>query len=113
MAKLTKKQAKDEAFNPSILIAKMKNFMRKTLIASLMASAVFSLNVNAADLLQVYKDALTNDAQYASARASLAAGQEKAPQGLALLLPSIGVSGGTPVMNRLASITMPTLMALL
>ena len=35
-----------------------------------------------------------NDAQYASARASLAAGQEKSPQGLALLLPVITASGG-------------------
>ena len=56
----------------------MKKFMRKTLIASLIAIAVFSLNVQTADLLQVYKEALTNDAQYASARDSLAAGQEKA-----------------------------------
>lgn len=80
MAKPTKKQVKDEAFNPSILIAKMKKFMRKTLIASLIASAVFSLNVQAADLLQVYKEALTNDAQYACARDSLAVGQENATQ---------------------------------
>jgi outer membrane protein len=67
--------------------------MHKTLIASLLAGAFLSLNVNAADLLQTYKDALSNDAQYASARASLAAGQEKSPQGLAGLLPVIAASG--------------------
>ncbi len=68
--------------------------MRKSLMASLIAGAFLSLNVNAADLMQIYKDALMNDAQYASARSSLAAGQEKAPQGLAGLLPVIGASGG-------------------
>jgi outer membrane protein len=44
-------------------------------------------------LLQVYKEALANDAQYASARATLTAGQEKVPQGRAGLLPTVGVSG--------------------
>ncbi|MES2932710.1 MAG: TolC family outer membrane protein [Pseudomonadota bacterium] len=68
--------------------------MRKPLIASLIASALFTLNAQAADLVQIYRDALVNDMQYASARASLAAGQEKAPQGRALLLPTIGLSGG-------------------
>jgi len=68
--------------------------MRKSLIATLIAGALLSLNVSAADLLQVYKDAIMNDAQYASARSSLAAGQEKAPQGLAGLLPVISASGG-------------------
>ena len=68
--------------------------MRKSLMATLITGAFFSLNVQAADLLQIYKDALMNDAQYASARASLAAGQEKAPQGLAGLLPVISASGG-------------------
>ena len=67
--------------------------MRKTLLAVLTATAMLPLGVSAADLLQVYKEALTNDAQYASARASLAAGQEKAPQGLSGLLPVIAASG--------------------
>jgi len=67
--------------------------MHKSLMASLIAGAFLSLNVHAADLLQVYKDAIMNDAQYASARDSLAAGQEKGPQGLAGLLPVIVASG--------------------
>ena len=67
--------------------------MRNSVLATLIAGAFLSFDVQAADLLQVYKDALTNDAQYASARAALAAGQEKAPQGRAGLLPAIGLSG--------------------
>lgn len=47
----------------------------------------------AADLLQVYKDALVNDAQYASARASYSAGQEKLVQAKSLILPSINLAG--------------------
>jgi len=49
----------------------------------------------AADLLQVYRDALDFDAQYASARASRDAGQEKLPQGRAGLLPVIAASAST------------------
>lgn len=49
----------------------------------------------AADLLQVYHDAQANDAQYAAARATLDAGREKLPQGLAGLLPTIGVAAST------------------
>lgn len=43
----------------------------------------------AADLLQIYGDAVMNDAQYASARSLLAAGRERGPQGLSLLLPQV------------------------
>jgi len=68
--------------------------MRKSLIASLIAASFMSANAFAADLLQVYKEALANDAQYASARASLAAGQEKAVQGRAGLLPTLSAEGG-------------------
>jgi len=45
-----------------------------------------------ADLLQVYREALVNDAQYAAARATAEAGREKEPQGLSGLLPTIGAS---------------------
>ncbi|MCX8086119.1 MAG: TolC family outer membrane protein [Rhodocyclaceae bacterium] len=49
----------------------------------------------AADLLQVYRDALGYDAQYAAARAARAAGLEKLPQGKAALLPTIGLAANT------------------
>ena len=67
--------------------------MQKPLLAVLMASAFFSLDAQAADLIQVYQQALANDAAYASARATLAAGKERVPQGLSLLLPTVGLSG--------------------
>jgi len=66
--------------------------MQKPLIAVLLASA-FSLNAQAADLIQVYQQALANDATYASARATAAAGRERITQGRAGLLPTVGVSG--------------------
>ncbi|MTW11636.1 TolC family outer membrane protein [Pseudoduganella eburnea] len=67
--------------------------MQKPLLAVLVASALFSLNTQAADLVQVYKQALANDATYASARAALAAGQERTVQGRSLLLPTVGLNG--------------------
>lgn len=67
--------------------------MRIPLIATLIASALLALNAQAADLLQIYKEALANDAQYASARSALTAGREKVVQGRAALLPAIGFSG--------------------
>ena len=47
----------------------------------------------AEDLLQVYRDAQQYDAVYFAARNTLAAGREKGPQGLALLLPSLNLTG--------------------
>ncbi len=66
--------------------------MQKPLIAVLLASA-FSLNAQAADLIQVYQQALANDASYASARASAAAGRERITQGRSGLLPTVGING--------------------
>ncbi|MFZ6777504.1 TolC family outer membrane protein [Undibacterium sp. Ji83W] len=67
--------------------------MRNPILATLLASAFLTMNANATDLLQIYKDALANDAQYASARASLTAAQEKPVQGRAGLLPGIALKG--------------------
>ena len=67
--------------------------MQKSLLAVLVASAFFSLNVQAADLSQVYQQAVANDATFASARASLAVGMERVPQGRSGILPTIGLSG--------------------
>ncbi len=49
----------------------------------------------AQDLQQVYRDAKSYDAQYASARYALQAGLEKLPQGRALVLPSLNLSAST------------------
>ena len=49
----------------------------------------------AADLLQVYRDALVNDQQYVAARASAEAAREKVPQGLSGLLPVVSATANT------------------
>ena len=67
--------------------------MQRPLIAVLITSAFLTLNAQAADLIQVYQQALANDATYASARSSLTAGQERITQGRSGLLPSISASG--------------------
>ena len=54
----------------------------------------------AADIVQVYREALTNDAQYAAARAAAEAGREKLPQGRAGLLPTIGGSANVAWNNN-------------
>jgi len=81
----------------------VRNFLRqpvrKSVIAALLVTAFVSAQANAADLLQIYKDALANDAQYASARASQVAGQEKAVQGRAGLLPAIALNGSDTKTN--------------
>ncbi|UVW28420.1 TolC family outer membrane protein [Massilia sp. H6] len=69
--------------------------MQKRFIAVLVASAFYSLNASAADLLQVYQQALANDATYASARALAAAGQERIVQGRSGLLPQVGLTGSS------------------
>ncbi|OWW19113.1 TolC family outer membrane protein [Noviherbaspirillum denitrificans] len=78
--------------------------MRKSVIATLLAGSFLSLNARAIDLVQVYREALANDAPFASARAQLTAGQEKSTQGRAGLLPTIGV-GGSYTRNNLDSTT--------
>ncbi|MYN26471.1 TolC family outer membrane protein [Duganella levis] len=67
--------------------------MQRPLIAVLIASAFLTLTAQAADLVQVYQQALANDATYASARSSLAAGEERITQGRSGLLPNISASG--------------------
>lgn len=68
--------------------------MRKSIIATFIATAFVTLNAGASDLLQIYKEALVNDAQFSSARAAKIAGQERSVQGRAGLLPRVGLSGG-------------------
>ena len=61
-------------------------------------AAVFMLaagTAGAADLLQVYYDALANDARYSASRAQHKADQEKRVQGRSALLPRLGVTANT------------------
>ncbi|GGC08542.1 outer membrane protein [Oxalicibacterium flavum] len=74
--------------------------MRLLKLFSLCAGFSLSMAASATDLLQAYRDALVNDAVYASARAQLAAGQEATVQGRAGLLPLIGISGANERVRR-------------
>ena len=63
--------------------------------ALVLALSFLALPVLAEDLQQVYRDAKSFDAQFASARYALQAGLEKLPQGRALLLPSLNATAAT------------------
>ncbi|MGE5027898.1 MAG: TolC family outer membrane protein [Betaproteobacteria bacterium] len=77
----------------------MKHPHRATLRMKRISLAVLvfiaSPAVHAANLVEVYREAQQQDAAYASARAAFEAGQEKLPQGLALLLPSVNLGAST------------------
>lgn len=60
---------------------------------SLYVGVIFCAQVHAADLLQIYREALEQDAQYGAARAAYVAAQEKLPQGRAGLLPNVNLVG--------------------
>jgi outer membrane protein len=61
----------------------------------LLALALVPLRAGAEDLLEIYRQALQNDALFGQARASHQAGLELAPQGRAGLLPAVGLSAST------------------
>src|SRR3954463_14586632 len=65
--------------------------MKRTVL--LLSLAALGLPAGAEDLLQVYRDAQKYDAVYFAARNTLTAGREKSSQGLALLLPSLNLTG--------------------
>ncbi len=65
----------------------------KTRIGLLVLLAALMPPAAAEDLLQVYRDAQRYDAVYSGARNSLVAGREKLPQGRALVLPSLNLTG--------------------
>ena len=64
-------------------------------ILAVCIAGIFSGGALAADLLQVYRDALANDAKFSAARAQYEAGQKKVVQGRAGLLPQIGLGADT------------------
>ena len=74
---------------------KMTAPSRLCLLFAALLGALPAASVAAADLVQVYREALGNDQQYAAARASAEATRERLPQGLAGLLPVLSASAGT------------------
>src|SRR6266478_9158758 len=69
--------------------------MPRFCIALSLTVALSAVPARAADLLQIYRDALANDATYGSARATRDAGLENLPQGLAQLLPTVNATAFT------------------
>ena len=69
--------------------------MNKKMLGVLIGIAFASTATHAADLMGLYNEAKTYDAQFAAAQASLDAGRERLPQGRAGLLPQIGASANT------------------
>ncbi|MDR3086536.1 MAG: TolC family outer membrane protein [Azoarcus sp.] len=69
--------------------------MPRLRLSVLLGLSCLSFRVAGADIVQVYREALTHDAQYAAARATVEAGREKLPQGLAGLLPVLGATAGS------------------
>ncbi len=63
--------------------------------ALMLAAGVLASPSRAADLLDIFREAQANDAAYASARASLAAGRERLPQGRSLILPNLNASASS------------------
>ncbi|MBL8413882.1 MAG: TolC family outer membrane protein [Propionivibrio sp.] len=64
-------------------------------LSLLLGALLYAAPAFSADLMQVYREALTNDQQYMAARAAAEAGREKGPQGLAGLLPTVSATANT------------------
>ncbi|HXU43523.1 MAG TPA: TolC family outer membrane protein [Burkholderiales bacterium] len=67
--------------------------MRPFLFTSTTFILLLPFSAAAEDLFQVYRDAQRYDAAYSSARQTLEAGREKLPQGRALVLPTLNLTG--------------------
>ncbi len=67
----------------------------KRLALTLLIGAIFAPSANAANLMDIYREAQASDAALASAQAAYQAGQEKLPQGRAQLLPSVNLSANS------------------
>lgn len=65
----------------------------RRIFLAVLLSMVGHVSVQAADLMRIYHEALTQDAQYRSARAAHQAAQEKLVQGRSGLLPNVTLSG--------------------
>jgi outer membrane protein len=63
-------------------------------LAAVIAGVFLGSTLYAADLLQIYRDAVAQDPQYAAALAQYQAGQEVVPQARAQLLPFVNLTAG-------------------
>jgi outer membrane protein len=81
--------------------------IRARLNIAVAAALAASLNANAADLVDVFRQAQSSDAVYAGARATWAAAQERIPQGRAGLLPQASISANTLYNDRTVTFRNP------
>lgn len=80
------------SFRPNNAVCKQVK-ISQYIYALLIAGAALYTPLYAADLMEIYREALEQDAQYSSARATHQAAQERLPQGRAGLLPTVTFSG--------------------
>ncbi len=80
------------------MIAHTKHTKKRIAIFTILLAG--ALPAGGADLLEIYRLAQSSDAQYAAARATWSASQEKLPQGLAGLLPAASLSASTQNNDR-------------
>jgi outer membrane protein len=73
----------------------MRPLRLSSLTLALAGATLMSPSTWGADLLAIFRDALANDAVYASAKYTLSAGREALPQGFAGLLPVVNGSANT------------------
>jgi outer membrane protein len=78
---------------PSIRLSRLTRIKNRALTPIFVLLAALSFQAKSEDLVQVYRDAQRYDAVYAAARHTLEAGRERLPQGRALLLPTLNLSG--------------------
>jgi outer membrane protein len=78
---------------PSIRLSRLTKIKNRALTPIFVLVAALPFQVKSEDLVQVYRDAQRYDAVYAAARHTLEAGRERLPQGRALLLPTLNLSG--------------------
>lgn len=89
----------------SVVLSAVPGAARKPLVlAAALLTWLHMPLASGADLLQVYRDAQANDAQFASARSQLLATREKLPQARAGLLPQVlGTAGAQRTMADYSS----------
>lgn len=75
----------------------MKPKLLSLMLATMLGSSSWA---SAADLLETYRAAQANDPVFAAARAAQQAGQEKLPQGRALLMPSISLNANSTLNDQ-------------
>lgn len=82
-----------KGFLPVVMIKVLRNAVLSLFFFMLLLTGTtISTSLSAANLMDIYQEALEKDAQYQSARATYQAAQEKTAQGRAGLLPNINLS---------------------